>query len=171
MKKLKSNFKSKQKYPKIKSISFKVIIYRNFSEQNVIIVPKIELMLTSGATIDQGIVSKGGGKALPIYTKSTAVIFLDPEDMKKLDIYSQASVKVSNGFNQVILYAYTSPDAPHQGIAFMPRGPWCNLLIDPNTDSSGAPMFKSTKITIEPASSEKPLNMPELMKKYYLTHN
>jgi len=132
-------------------------------------IPKIDLILTSGATIDQGIVSKGGGKALPAYTKNAAVIFLDPEDMKKLDLYSLTPVKVSSGTNHVIVYAITSPDAPHQGIAFMPRGPWCNILIDPNTSSSGAPHFKDTRITIEPAPSEKPMNMPELMKKYYLT--
>lgn len=131
--------------------------------------PKIEVMITSGATINQGVVAKGGGKALPMYTRNAGIIFLDPEDFRKLAIYPLTPVKLSNEFNEVIVYAQISPDAPHKGVGFMPRGPWCNLLIHPETHSSGCPMYKSTKVTIEAAEDgQKPLNMPELMKKYYI---
>jgi formylmethanofuran dehydrogenase subunit D len=132
-------------------------------------VSKITVKLTSGATIDQGVIIKGGGKGLPVYTRNAGVIFLDPMDLKKLDLYPMAIVKVSNEMNQVLVYVQISPDAPHPGVAFMPRGPWANTLIIPKTYSSGAPMYKNTEVTIEPVNSnEKPLNMPELMKKYYL---
>jgi formylmethanofuran dehydrogenase subunit D len=135
----------------------------------VISVSKITVKLTSGATIDQGVIIKGGGKGLPVYTRNAGVIFLDPMDLKKLDLYPMAIVKVSNEMNQVLVYVQISPDAPHPGVAFMPRGPWANTLIIPKTYSSGAPMYKNTEVTIEPVNSnEKPLNMPELMKKYYL---
>ncbi|TFG18572.1 MAG: molybdopterin dinucleotide-binding protein [Promethearchaeota archaeon] len=130
---------------------------------------KIKLRLTSGATIDQGVVIKGGGKALPVYTRNAGIIFLDPSDLKKLDLYPMAVVKISNEMNEVLVYAQISPDAPHPGVAFMPRGPWANTLIIPNTYSSGAPMYKNTEITVESiTTNEKPLNMPELMRKYYL---
>jgi len=130
---------------------------------------KITVKLTSGATIDQGVVIKGGGKGLPVYTRNAGIIFLDPTDLKKLDLYPMAIVKVSNEMNQVLVYVQISPDAPHPGVAFMPRGPWANTLIIPKTYSSGAPMYKNTEVVIEPVNSnEKPLNMPELMKKYYL---
>jgi len=130
---------------------------------------KINLKLISGATVDQGVIIKGGGKALPVYTRSAGIIFLDPIDLKKLDLFPMSVVRVSNELNEVVVYAQISPDAPHPGIAFMPRGPWVNTLIIPTTYSSGAPMYKSTEVWVEPVSTnEKPLNMPELMKKYYL---
>ena len=130
---------------------------------------KIKLKLTSGATIGQGVIIKGGGKSLPVYTRNAGIIFLDPADLKKLDLYPMAVVKVSNEMNEVLVYVQISPDAPHPGVAFMPRGPWANTLIVPKTYSSGAPMYKNTEITVETiTTNEKPLNMPELMKKYYL---
>lgn len=133
------------------------------------ILTKIEVKLTSGATIKQGIVAKGGGKGLPVYTRSAGIIFLDPEDLKKLALLPLSPVKVKNEMNEVIVLAQLSPDAPHPGVAFMPRGPWANLLINPYTYNSGCPMYKNTTVTIEPAdSSQKPLDMPELMKKYYI---
>ncbi len=130
---------------------------------------KIKLKLTSGATIGQGVIIKGGGKSLPVYTRNAGIIFLDPADLKKLDLYPMAVVKVSNEMNEVLVYVQISPDAPHPGVAFMPRGPWANTLIVPKTYSSGAPMYKNTDIIVETiTTNEKPLNMPELMKKYYL---
>ncbi|MBN2156632.1 MAG: molybdopterin dinucleotide-binding protein [Candidatus Lokiarchaeota archaeon] len=130
---------------------------------------KIKLNLTSGATIDQGVIIKGGGKGLPIYTRNAGLIFLDPSDLKKLDLYPMSVVKVSNELNEVIVYAQISPDAPHPGLAFMPRGPWANTLIRPETYSSGAPMYKNTEVWVESVTTNaKPMNMPELMKHYYL---
>ena len=131
--------------------------------------PKIEVNLTSGGTINQGIVIKGGGKSLPVYTRNAGIIFLDPEDLKSLSVYPLTAVKVTSKMNEVIVFVQESPDAPHKGVAFMPRGPWVNALVDPNTYGSGCSMFKDTKVTIEsPTNDEKPLNMPEFMKKYYL---
>jgi formylmethanofuran dehydrogenase subunit D len=130
---------------------------------------KIQLKLTSGATVDQGVVIKGGGKALPVYTRNAGIVFLDSTDFKTLNIYPMSVVKVTSDMNEVLVYAQISPDSPHPGVAFMPRGPWANLLILPETYSSGAPMYKDTQIWIEPVTTkEKPLNMPELMQKYYV---
>ncbi|MHA1819040.1 MAG: molybdopterin dinucleotide binding domain-containing protein [Promethearchaeota archaeon] len=130
---------------------------------------QIKVVLTTGGTIMQGVTTKGGGKALPIYTRNVGVIFLDPDDLKELGVVPGTPVKVKSKFNEVIVTAKLSPDAPHKKIAFMPRGPWCNLLVDPQTFDSGTPMYKYNEITIEPAAEgERPLNMPELMKKYYL---
>ena len=130
---------------------------------------KIDLNLTSGGTINQGIVIKGGGKSLPVYTRNVGIIFFDPEDLKSLGVYPLTPVLVSSKMNKVIVFAQESPDAPHKGIAFMPRGPWCNLLVNPDTMGSGCSMFKNTEISVEPVTDgKKPLNMPELIKQYYL---
>ena len=133
---------------------------------------KIKLRLTSGGTINQGVCTKSAAKTLPLYTRHVGTVFLDQADFKKLTIFPMNPVIVKSEFNEVIAYAQVSPDGPHEGIAFMPRGPWCNLLVDPNTYSSGCPMFKDTPITIEPAKkNQKPLDMPELMKQYYIASN
>ncbi|MBD3354174.1 MAG: molybdopterin dinucleotide-binding protein [Candidatus Lokiarchaeota archaeon] len=130
---------------------------------------KLNIRLTSGGTINQGQVTKSGGKSLPMYTKHVGSIFLDKDDFNKLQVFPMTPVKVRSEFNEVIVYAQISADGPHPGVGFIPRGPWCNLLVDPYTYSSGCPMFKDTPVTVEPADShEKPLNMPELMKKYYI---
>ncbi|MHA1341510.1 MAG: molybdopterin dinucleotide binding domain-containing protein [Promethearchaeota archaeon] len=131
---------------------------------------KLNLRLTTGGSINQGVCTKSASKPFSVYTQHVGSIYLDPEDFKELEIFPMSPVKVKSEFNEVIVFAQISPDAPHKGIAFMPRGPWCNLLVDPYTYSSGCSMFKDTPITVEPAkSNEKPLDMPELMKKYYLT--
>ena len=130
---------------------------------------KINLQLTSGGTIDQGVVTKGGGKMLSTYTRNAGKIFIDPEDMKSLGVMPNSPVKVTSAFNEVIVFAQQSPDAPHKGVGFMPRGPWCNLLVNPETYNSGCAMFKQTDITVEPATNgEVPLDMPKLIKAYYL---
>jgi len=135
----------------------------------VINMPKLELHLTSGGSINQGLVTKSGAKALPSYTRNAGIIFIDPEDFKKLEIYPLTPVKVTSEMNEIIVFAEISEDGPHPGIAFMPRGPWCNALVDPYTYSSGCAMFKDTKISVEPApKGEKPLDMPALMKKFYI---
>ncbi|MCP4762226.1 MAG: molybdopterin dinucleotide-binding protein [archaeon] len=130
---------------------------------------KIEVRLTSGGSIGQGVVTKGGGKALSAYTRNAGIIFLDSEDLKKLGVYPLTPVRIKSEMNEVIVYAQESSDGPHPGVAFMPRGPWCNLLVRPKTYSSGCAMFKDTDITVEPApTGVKPLDMPQLMRKYYI---
>jgi len=130
---------------------------------------KLNLRLTTGGSINQGVCTKSASKPFSEYTTHVGCIYLDSEDFKALEIFPMTPVKVKSAFNEVIVYAQISADGPHKGIAFMPRGPWCNLIVDPYTYSSGCSMFKDVPITVEPAKThEKPLDMPELMKKYYL---
>jgi formylmethanofuran dehydrogenase subunit D len=131
--------------------------------------PTITVTMTTGGTVEQGVSTKGGRKEQPFYTKRAAIIFLDPTDFNQLQIYPQSPVKVTSEQGEIIAIADLSPDAPHPGIAFMPRGPWTNRLISPITYSAGTPMYKSTTITIEPVDNrEKPLNMPEFIRKNYI---
>ncbi|MBD3186733.1 molybdopterin dinucleotide-binding protein [Candidatus Bathyarchaeota archaeon] len=128
----------------------------------------IKLNVTSGATVPQGVVAKGGGKKLTDYKNTAAIIFLDKQDFKKLETYPGTAVEVRNAFGKVIVTAQLTPDGPHPGVAFMPRGPWANVIIDPDTKSSGCPMYKNTEVEIEPKPELSPLEMADLMKQEYI---
>jgi formylmethanofuran dehydrogenase subunit D len=133
------------------------------------IMPKIELRMTTGGTLNQGVATKGGRKERSTYTNAAAIVFLDPEDFNILQIYPNSPVKITSKFGEIVAIADLSPDAPHKGIAFMPRGPWTNQLVNPETYSNGTPMYKDTQISIEPADpAAKPMNMPEFIRKNYV---
>ncbi|MHA1371901.1 MAG: molybdopterin dinucleotide binding domain-containing protein [Promethearchaeota archaeon] len=130
--------------------------------------PVIKLNITSGATVAQGVVAKGGGKKLTDYRVNAAVIFMDKEDLKKLGILPGTSVELRNEFGKVVVTAQITPDGPHPGVGFMPRGPWANVIIDPETRSSGAPMYKDTVVECEPVPDKSPLEMADLMRQEYI---
>lgn len=112
--------------------------------------PSISLRMTSGGTLDQGVSTKGGRKERPTYMNACAKVFLDPADFNQLQIYPNSPVKITSDFGEVIAIVDLSPDAPHPGISFMPRGPWVNILVDPETFSNGTPMYKCTPVEITP---------------------
>jgi len=125
--------------------------------------------MTSGGTLNQGVSTKGGRKERSTYTNAAAIVFMDPTDFNTLQIYPNSPVKITSKFGEIIAIADISPDAPHQGIVFMPRGPWANNLVDPETFSNGTPMYKDTLVTIETVDGPaKPMNMPEFIRKNYI---
>ncbi|HMF29770.1 MAG TPA: molybdopterin dinucleotide binding domain-containing protein [Candidatus Lokiarchaeia archaeon] len=131
--------------------------------------PTISVRMTTGGTTDQGVSTKGGRKERTTYTRACAILFLDPTDLNQLQIYPNSPVKVTSAFGEVIAMADLSPDAPHPGLAFMPRGPWTNILVNPDTGSNGTPMYKNTNIEVEPVDNNiKPMDMPEFMRKNYI---
>ncbi|OLS15489.1 MAG: molybdopterin dinucleotide-binding region [Promethearchaeota archaeon CR_4] len=131
--------------------------------------PKIQLRMTTGGTVTQGVSTKGGRKEQPFYTRAAAIVYLDPSDFNMLQIYPNSPVKVTSKYGEIIAIADLSPDAPHPGVSFMPRGPWVNHVVDPETYSNGTPMYKETDVTIEPCEgAEKPLNMQEFIRKNYI---
>ncbi|GAB4305929.1 MAG: hypothetical protein Kow0069_02170 [Promethearchaeota archaeon] len=127
----------------------------------------IELTLTSGGTIAQGVATRSGAKSLPLYRDAAAVLYLDEEDFKKLGIMRGMPVKVTTKFGDVVVYCEVSDDGPHPGLGFIPRGPWMNAIIDADTYSSGCAHYKEVKAKVEP-TQEKPLNMAELIRVKYL---
>src|SRR5271157_502504 len=130
--------------------------------------PAITIHVTSGATVQQGVVIKGGGKKLPEYRNVAAVIYLDMVDFKKLGVFPGTPVEVSNEYGRVVVIAHPTPDGPHPGIGFMPRGPWANMIIAPLTKCSGAPQYKDTVVQVEPCPDKMPLQMADLMRTVYI---
>jgi formylmethanofuran dehydrogenase subunit D len=130
--------------------------------------PAIKIHVTSGATVPQGVIIKGGGKKLPEYRNVAAVIYLDMADFKKMGTFPGTAVELRNEWGKVVVSSQLTPDGPHPGIGFMPRGPWANIIIGPETKCSGCPQYKDTVVEIEPVPEKNPLQMADLMRQAYI---
>ena len=125
----------------------------------------VKLNLMSGRTIDQG-VSLEGGKLGDAAQTATGVAFLDPEDLKTLNILSGTSVRVKTPHGEVIVKARLSPDAPHKGTVFIPMGIYANAVISPETFSTGMPQYKNLDADVEVAANERVLTPSEMAKAF-----
>lgn len=127
---------------------------------------KLRVTLITGRTIEQG-VGKEHSKASQEYFESVSVCFLDPEDLKKLGIKAKTNISVSTQYGSTVVKALKSLRAPHQGVVFIPYGPWANSIIDPETDSIGMPSLKGIPAEIEPAHDAPVLTLGELLRKQF----
>lgn len=128
--------------------------------------PKLKVSLLTGRTIDQG-TGKEHGKLSEEYQKSVSICQMDPEDVKILEIRENANVKVTTEFGSVIMKVVKSKRAPHSGVIFIPYGPWASVLANPKTHGTGMPSLKGEMAEIEPAPTEKVLNLQELLKLHF----
>jgi formylmethanofuran dehydrogenase subunit D len=60
--------------------------------------------------------------------------------------------------------ALKSLRAPHQGIIYIPYGPWANVVVNPETNGIGMPSFKGIPAEVEPAPDKSILSLTELLK-------
>jgi len=128
--------------------------------------PKLRVTLLTGRTIEQG-VGKEHGKASKEYMESVSVCYMDPEDLKKLGIKEKSNVLVSTNHGSVVLKALKSLRAPHQGVIYVPYGPWANTVANPETHSIGMPSLKGIPAEVEPAIDKPLLSMQELLEKQF----
>jgi formylmethanofuran dehydrogenase subunit D len=111
---------------------------------------QLKVILSTGRTIAQG-VGKETGKQSEEYLGAVTTVEMDPADMKRLGVRRGDLVKVKTEYGEAILRADKSASSPHQGIIFVPLGPWANLLVSPETDSEGMPSFKNVDAIVERA--------------------
>ncbi|NVM29805.1 MAG: molybdopterin dinucleotide-binding protein [Candidatus Helarchaeota archaeon] len=124
---------------------------------------QIKCNLITARTIPQGRALEGS-KHSDEYTRAAGIVELDPEDIKKLKIYTGTVVKVTTAFGSVNVRAVISTNAPHPGLAVIPMGPWGNHILSVDIYSVGMPSFKGVEATIEQAApGEKVLSALELM--------
>lgn len=128
--------------------------------------PTLTVTLVTGRTIEQG-TSKEKGKFSDEYQQSVSICLLDPEDMKKLNIKDDTPVKIQTPHGAVIVHAKTSKRSPHAGIAFIPYGPWANMLTDTETGGTGMPTLKGIPAQIEPAPNEQVPRLKELVRQAF----
>jgi len=79
-------------------------------------------------------------------------------------------IKVKSEWGEVVLYVDKSHDAPHEGMIFIPKGPWANILISPETYCCNIPTYKGIPGTITKTNDEV-LLVSELMNKVYNKYN
>lgn len=124
------------------------------------VMPNLEVVLLTGRTRRQG-VGLEAGKLSEIYYEATTQIRLDPKDLEKLKIEPGDTVEVSTEHGSVVLRAEAAPRAS-EGIGFIPYGPWANLVIGGDTDSTGMPTMKGLNATVTPAPEKQVLSLKEL---------
>ena len=128
--------------------------------------PRLKVSLLTGRTIDQG-TGREHGKLSERYQRSVAVCEMDPDDMKRLGIRENGTVKVSTDFGSVVVQAVKSARTPHSGVIFIPYGPWASLIMNPETHGTGMPSLKGLPAEVEPAPKERVMDLSELLKKHF----
>ncbi len=121
------------------------------------------LILLTGRTINQGVALEGG-KTTKENVRAAAICTFDKEDFKKLDCLVGTPVKVITDFGEVMAYSTISEEGPHQGIIFMPLGPWANQVVNPDTQSCGTPTYKGMKAKVEVVRNGNVLDALDLIK-------
>ncbi|MDD4496984.1 MAG: molybdopterin dinucleotide binding domain-containing protein [Methanosarcinaceae archaeon] len=90
------------------------------------------------------------------YRTRSAIIKLDPADLKSLSVKKGDTVILKNSFGKVVVKAEESGyEPPHRGIAYMPNSPWSNMLVSDETGGTGVPKFKDIEATASSAKGEK----------------
>jgi formylmethanofuran dehydrogenase subunit D len=90
------------------------------------------------------------------YKNLSAVIKLDPADIKQLNVKKGDTVILKNSFGRVVVKTEESGyETPHKGIAYMPKSPWSNMLVSEETYGKGIPKFEDISLTVTSAKGEK----------------
>ncbi len=119
----------------------------------------VEVEIISGRTLEQGATVEE--KLTEEYFNAVNYCELSEDDFNALGLSEGDRVKVKTEFGEVVVYAVKSKDL-QKGMAFIPMGPYANMIIDPSTDGTGMPQFKGIKGTVE-KTDEKVLTVKELV--------
>lgn len=129
-------------------------------------VRNMEVILLSGSTIDEGRLAKGGDKFTDDYTQECASCWVSPADFVLLCSPDKVKVTSRNGKHSIVVYTKCT-DSVQPGQVFMPRAIWSNVIIDPDTLSTGSPLYKGAPVYIEP-SEEEVLSAEDVVLKVYI---
>ncbi len=135
-------------------------------DPNVASVSRLEVMLNTGTDIYQGACKKRGSTLKDEYRKVAGIAYMDPRDMAKLGVANWDSVLVKTNWGEVVVYAAHSRDAPHEGMIFIPKGPWANVVVSNETYCCNDPTYKGIEATVEKTDKEV-LLMADLMRAVY----
>lgn len=127
---------------------------------------EMNIIINTGTSIIQAYYEKKGSTLKDEYRQATAVAFMDPRDMEKLSLKPRDKINVKSEWGEVTIYVDKSHDAPHEGMIFIPKGPWANIVISPETYCCNIPTFKGVPATIRKTGDEV-LLVADLMRKTY----
>jgi formylmethanofuran dehydrogenase subunit D len=122
----------------------------------------MNVRLISGRTVVQG--QNLDNKLSEKYRDEVAVCNLNGNDMEKLGVAKDDTVKVTTQYGTVIVKVKQDDGNP-EGMVFIPMGPWCNAVISGDTHGAGMPSFKGVDATVE-KTAEAVLQVKELMRTY-----
>ncbi|MCX6672815.1 MAG: formylmethanofuran dehydrogenase [Methanothrix sp.] len=126
----------------------------------------IEFLLNTGSTIEEGRLAKGGSKLTEEYTQECAVCKMNPKDFREMGLPKRVLISTMNGLHSVAVYAYAA-ESVEPGQIFMPRAIWANVVVDPETFSTGSPLYKGSPVRVE-STVEDVLNSGDLTMKLYV---
>ena len=127
-----------------------------------------EFLLNSGSTIDEGRLAKGGSKLTAEYTEECAVCRMNPLDYQAMGKPKKVLISTMNGSRSVAVYAFPESTV-EPGQIFMPRAIWSNVVVDPETFSTGSPLYKGSPVRVQPTEDDV-LDAGELTAKLYAKH-
>lgn len=127
-----------------------------------------EFLLNTGSTIDEGRLAKGGSKLTDDYTEECAACDMNPDDYLNLGSPQKVKITSRDGKHSIAVFAH-SDDSVSRGHVFMPRAIWSNVVIDPETFSTGSPLYKGARVHIEP-TREKVMSAEEIVLALYARH-
>ena len=114
----------------------------------------LKVLLSSGRTLKQGIGVEAGKSSLE-YLKETAVIMLNKEDATSLGVKDGDLVTVKTDVGEITVSCKIDDKLP-KGMAFMPYGPWINMLVRENTEGTGIARFKSIEAEVRKGGEKIP---------------
>ncbi len=126
---------------------------------------RIRVLLNSGSTIDEGRLAKGGDKLSPEYQKECAVAVIHPAIFKELGCPKKVKVISNDETREVVVDAKCEDSVTKEQI-FMPRAIWSNVVVSPETFSTGSPLYKGSPVFIE-ATDEEVKSAEDIVLKVY----
>lgn len=128
----------------------------------------MDIILNTGSTVYQGAVIKGGNKFSDAYTREAGYCEINPEDYRKLG--KPWFVRVINEYGDSVVVKAKKSSTQQEGEIWIPRGIWANVVVTPETESTGSPRYKNLPVKIE--KCEGPILGPvALMRNYYCPGN
>lgn len=113
---------------------------------------RLEVLLNSGSTINEGRLAKGGDKLTEEYKMECAVCTVSPSDLEAIGSPEKVRVITKDERRHVTVFAKVDLSVL-PGQVFMPRAIWANAVVDPETFSTGSPLYKGSPVLIEPSEA------------------
>jgi formylmethanofuran dehydrogenase subunit D len=126
---------------------------------------RIKVLLNSGSTINEGRLAKGGDKLSPEYQKECAVAVIHPRIFKELGSPQRIKIISRDETREVVVTAKCEDSVTEEQI-FMPRSIWPNVVVEPETFSTGSPLYKGSPVFIE-ATEEEVKSAQDIVLKVY----
>ncbi|NJD52521.1 MAG: formylmethanofuran dehydrogenase [Candidatus Methanoperedens sp.] len=126
---------------------------------------RLRVLLNSGSTINEGRLAKGGDKLSPEYQKECAVAVIHPRIFKELGCPERIKV-ISNDETREVVVTAKCEDSVAEEMIFMPRAIWANVVVEPETFSTGSPLYKGSPVFIE-ATEEEVRTSEDIVLKVY----